>query len=512
MKLKLKKMMLLSITTATLLGLTSCKKEPYSTTKTSLASIFEDYNKNNEIKNTVDTIVLNNNQMFVDWSWQKFLWLTSNTEDNVPVFMKELKQVNDFGEEIKIDPLKKKGLPSSYIKDGKLPLILDLYQQADGTKLSSKSNSLVRYSIHANDGILQMFNSADASSIISQAAEILKNDSLKRSIRENKDQYPVGATEIKIAWIETSQVVDSTKTFNVTAIVNQPNENFYENYNNAELKRMSMIGFHIFTVTAEHPEGVWSTFDQRDLAPDRTSFHGDPVNSKSDKYTLFDGNAVGNTEDGIIQDKTTLTPKVKNKVFQSNPEGVRYDQASQGMEVIKEDKDFATMIKSSNELAKKALTNDKVKIWANYKFVGSIWSKTNAPINELLDGDLSKPYGTGNGQSFGSLNLANITMETTFQKEGMNCFTCHSMNNNLYRTSTSKKINVKSPLISSHLFEKYAELKAALLASQGAAKTDIHKELNIDKRKPSNNIDEINMLKNSIRESSREEARELLKK
>uniref|UniRef100_A0AAU6WTB2 Di-haem cytochrome c peroxidase domain-containing protein n=1 Tax=Chryseobacterium endophyticum TaxID=1854762 RepID=A0AAU6WTB2_9FLAO len=71
--------------------------------------------------------------------------------------------------------------------------------------------------------------------------------------------------------------------------------------------------------------------------------------------------------------------------------------------------------------------------------MGSIWSKTNAPINELLDGNLSKPYGIGNGQSFGSLNLANVTMETTFQAEGMNCFTCHSMNNNLYRTNASKK-------------------------------------------------------------------------
>jgi hypothetical protein len=511
MKSKFKKLMLLSITTATLLGLTSCKKNTYSKTETSLVSIFEDYNKSNEIKNTVDTIVLDNDQMFVDWSWQKFLWLTSNTEDNVPVFMKELKQVNDFGEEIKIDSLKKKGLPSSYIKDGKLPLILDLYQQADATKLSSKSDSLVRYSIHANDGILEMFNSADASSIISQAAEMLKKRKFD-SIRESKNQYPVGATEIKIAWIKTSEVVDSTKTFNITAIVNQPNKNLYENYNNAELQRMSMIGFHIFTVTAEHPEGVWSTFDQRDLVPDRTSFHGDPVNSKSDKYTLFNGNSVGNTEDGIIQDATTLTPKVKNKVFQSHPEGVRYNQKSQGMEVIKEDKEFATMIKSSNELAKKALTNDKVKIWANYKLVGSIWSKTNAPINELLDGNLSKPYGTGNGQSFGSLNLANVTMETTFQTEGRNCFTCHSMNNNLYRTDTLKTINVKSPLINSHLFEKYAELKAALLASQGAAKTYTNKKLNTNTIKSSNNIDEINKLKNSIRESSREEARELLKK
>ena len=157
-------------------------------------------------------------------------------------------------------------------------------------------------------------------------------------------------------------------------------------------------------------------------------------------------------------------------------------------------------------------SNDKVKIWANYKFVGSIWSKTNAPINELLDGDLSKPYGTGNGQSFGSLDLANVTMETTFQAEGMNCFTCHSMNNNLYRTNTSKKINVKSPLINSHLFEKYAELKAALLASQGAAKTEMNKGLNTNTMKSSNNIDVINKLKNNIRESSREEARELLKK
>lgn len=511
MKLKFKKLMLLSITTATLLGLTSCKKETYSTTKTSLVSIFEDYNKNNEIKNTVDTIVLDNDQMFVDWSWQKFLWLTSNTEDNVPVFMKELKQVNDFGEEIKVDFLKNKGLQSSYIKDGKLPLILDLYQQADGTKLSSKSDSLVRYSIHANDGILKMFNSADALSIISQAAKILKNDNLKRSIRESKNQYPVGATEIKIAWIKTSEVVDSTKTFNITAIVNQPNKKIYENYKNVELQRMSMIGFHIFTVTAAHPEGVWSTFDQRDLAPDRTSFHGDPVNSKSDKYTLFDGDSLGNTVDGIIQDTITLTPKVKNKVFQSYPEGVRYNEQSQGMDVIKEDKEFAQMIKSSNELAKKALTNDKVKIWANYKLVGSIWSRTNAPINELLDGDLSKPYGIDKGESFGSLNLANVTMETTFQKGGMNCFTCHSMNNNLYRTNGPKKINVKSPLITSHLFEKYAELQAELLASQGATKTDISEKSN-GEIKDSNNIDAINKLKNSIRESSREEARELLKK
>uniref|UniRef100_A0AAU6WVE4 Uncharacterized protein n=1 Tax=Chryseobacterium endophyticum TaxID=1854762 RepID=A0AAU6WVE4_9FLAO len=67
-------------------------------------------------------------------------------------------------------------------------------------------------------------------------------------------------------------------------------------------------------------------------------------------------------------------------------------------------------------------------------------------------------------------------------------------------------------MINSHLFEKYAELKAALLASQGAAKTDINKKLNTTIMKSSNNIDEINKLKNSIRESSREEARELLKK
>jgi hypothetical protein len=49
------------------------------------------------------------------------------------------------------------------------------------------------------------------------------------------------------------------------------------------------------------------------------------------------------------------------------------------------------------------------------------------------------------------------------------------MNNNLYRTNTSKKINVKSPLINSHLFEKYAELKAALLASQRNSKMTLIK-------------------------------------
>lgn len=504
MKLKFSKGIFLCLSTIALLSFESCKKnESTPASDTTLDLILTNYNENNKIENTDDSKILQkHDQLFVDWSWQKFLWLTSNTDENIPVFMKDFKQVTDFGGKIRKVDLINKGLDESYLKDDKLPLILDLYHQADGTVLEGYNNDIVRYSIHANDGILNMFESDDATKIINKAAELIKSKTSEESIRLSNDKYPIGATEIKIAWIKTSEVIDSTKTFNITAIVNDPSENLYSSYKNAKKERMSMIGFHIFTVTAQHPEGIWSTFDQRELAPERTSIHGTPVNPMSDKYTFFDVNFSGNTEDGIIQDTTTNKPKVKNKVFQSYPYGVRYNENKdvKGMVVNSFDLKFSNMIKLSNELVQKTLTNDKVKIWANYKLIGSIWSKTNANIDDLLDGDLSKPYeeGIGKGKSFGSFNLANVTMETTFQNKGMNCFTCHSMGNTLYKFYTKEhiKVKVKTPLITSHLFEKYVELKADSIAN---AENKLIKST-------------ISEMKNYIREASRQEAKALLLK
>jgi hypothetical protein len=55
-------------------------------------------------------------------------------------------------------------------------------------------------------------------------------------------------------------------------------------------------------------------------------------------------------------------------------------------------------------------------VWKNYFLVGGLW--THGGVDSLF------PDG-GASEQRGSLELANMTMETFFQQPNQNCFTCH---------------------------------------------------------------------------------------
>jgi hypothetical protein len=57
-------------------------------------------------------------------------------------------------------------------------------------------------------------------------------------------------------------------------------------------------------------------------------------------------------------------------------------------------------------------SSDPMAVWKNYVMTGSLWT---------LNGTASSP----NTNQRGSLELSNSTMETNFQDQGNNCFTCH---------------------------------------------------------------------------------------
>ena len=54
-------------------------------------------------------------------------------------------------------------------------------------------------------------------------------------------------------------------------------------------------------------------------------------------------------------------------------------------------------------------------VWKNYELIGGLW--TNGGVGSQGD-DVQR----------GSLELANLTMETFFQQPRQNCFTCHQYN------------------------------------------------------------------------------------
>jgi hypothetical protein len=77
-------------------------------------------------------------------------------------------------------------------------------------------------------------------------------------------------------------------------------------------------------------------------------------------------------------------------------------------------------------------------VWKNYFLAGGLW--TNGGVGS-----------TGTDVQRGSLELANLTMETFFQQPNQNCFTCHQ-----YTPS--------SPLDVSHIIQN-------LISTTGQVKT-----------------------------------------
>ena len=69
-----------------------------------------------------------------------------------------------------------------------------------------------------------------------------------------------------------------------------------------------------------------------------------------------------------------------------------------------------TQLVGPDGILTKLPADNNMAVWKNYALVGGLWT---------LDGQASGGSDTQRG------SLANTTMETYFQQENQNCFTCH---------------------------------------------------------------------------------------
>ncbi|MBN9293114.1 MAG: hypothetical protein J0G96_03945 [Flavobacteriia bacterium] len=399
-----------------------------------------------EGKNSPFAKTTSTNEIFHQWSWQKFLWLTkpASERDNTPLFLRD-KEIDQIDTLMNIISPDKK-------------LVLNGYTQAGSDHAMLKTNpgyggksDTVYYSIHMNR---EMYKHTV------RFTNIIKSDTSR--YLDNTFAFPVGSLELKAAWVS----VDAIPAFKqrlyyiTTASISGDKGKTYTN------KRVALIGMHIVGVVENHPEFIWATFEHDDIAPNY-NWKDNLAESKSEKLLFKSGSTSG--IDGIDFNTVTKYGKDPYHVFDLFQYGVPRQKGGAFMETSSSGEVNFNNIDGINKCVKENLKD----VWKNYFYNGSIWldmdGKDAAQQKDLicrLGKDIQKA--TPGSYARGSLNCSNVTMESftqTFKKDInninagnlANCFSCHS--------GTIKKDSdpdlppqyYRSPLYVSHIFQGYLQ-------------------------------------------------------
>ncbi|MEY4581265.1 MAG: hypothetical protein RL701_5968 [Pseudomonadota bacterium] len=241
--------------------------------------------------------------------------------------------------------------------------------------------------------------------------------------------FPTGSVELKTAWKVLTDDEKKLATFYTVTGQITPDDQHPHACKTVDL---GLVGMHIVSKTANHPEFVWATFEHKNNAPDCTKL--DATAPLAGGWTFFDKTAYDNCK--LPHCTNTYLKGSPAIVCREHPSGDsnlgHYPDgndcsANPGQRIcqpaIKQAlaSNTAAMV-SINASASAAIGQSSAldKVWANYELVGNLWSQGGAvpPIT---------------ASQAGSLSAANTSMETFVQNgqagitNPYNCVTCHNM-------------------------------------------------------------------------------------
>ncbi len=411
------------------------------------------------------------NIAFHQWSWQKFLWLTKpipHTEtlelidkgvkkpfiilDSIPLFLSPKMM-------IEVDPV----MTRVAKQKGATVVLSSINQAGSGGVL--KSNPAYN---SANNNAETIYYSIHISPTMMTAADGFIADMIAKKLPvDNFKTFPVGSLELKVSWV-AAKAIDSSKRKNYYTTVGAITTDGGATYTNTEV---ALLGMHVVGVVENHPEFIWATFENNDLAPnyDRAT---NLATASDDKLLFAKGSTTG--IDGILWlandtiSKTKVIPahvKKADAAYDLFQYGVPRDASGNFMTTCQAEPKNFNNIQKINDCVAENLKD----VWVNYFYNGSIWINTDdyKTTEKQAHKIVKLGYNIGSAKpdsiARGSLNAANVTMETFTQtfKSSLadikvsnlaNCFSCHSA------VSFKKPYNV-SPLYISHVFDGYVQYK-----------------------------------------------------
>jgi hypothetical protein len=246
------------------------------------------------------------------------------------------------------------------------------------------------------------------------------------SVDQAAQMFPPGTTEIKVSYRVITEA-DKPNYVWINADINGDGT-----VGTDEL--LGMIGFHLVKSTALHPEFVWATFEHKQNVPDcqaQPSPSAPPWSFTSVACAGQLPNSVNPNTCNFNMAKSASvlsggTPTEVCRVYHdgSSPGDNQYTSNVADIDSLNSElvgvNGFITALPASNPLA----------VLKNYILVGALW-----------ENDVTQPSSTLPNQR-GSIQVANTTMETTFQQApnfnsmpytgtsnlqpASNCFACHN--------------------------------------------------------------------------------------
>jgi hypothetical protein len=232
---------------------------------------------------------------------------------------------------------------------------------------------------------------------------------------QQKANFDFPTTEIKTAWKQMTASDDKSRYLIMEANIDGiPGDEI-----------LGMIGFHVAIATADHPEMIWASFEQRDNSPTcKDSKAANQEWSFASKACINDPSSCTWNNVSTVDSITGGTP---NQVCTEHPYGTQIGDPNYVKNIA--------AITDLNSQIKGFLTelntdpNNTMAVLQYYFNIGSLW---------LSDPSKSSVTSTGApslANQRGSLRMANTVMETSFQdgfsstgenhQYGSNCFGCH---------------------------------------------------------------------------------------
>ena len=182
---------------------------------------------------------------------------------------------------------------------------------------------------------------------------------------------------------------------------------------------LGLVGFHLVINTKLHPEFVWATFEHVNNAPDCTNPQNPPAAGWSflspDCATCLKQNGLNGCPQCKFNQPASGTPGLTgpaNNVCRVYPDGTDPGSMTGGNNNDTNRFNIDTLNSQINAMLSQLPSDSPMSVWKNYTLVAGLW--TNGGV------------ASGNAANQrGSLEAANLTLETFQQQQGNNCFSCH---------------------------------------------------------------------------------------
>ncbi len=341
------------------------------------------------------------NCVFHQFSWQKFLWLTTLDNNGKARF-------ESLYSDAAINPA---------VKNPKKHILGGVNQAGSHGLLVDKNGRAVYTSMMINDQYRNFV-----------ITEKLYTAQGMQTIPANMN-FTVGAMSLKAAWMIVKEDEDTSRYYTTNAELKLLSKvgNSVGITDDAKTftAKVALVGFHIAEVVAGHPEAIWATFEHVDNAPNMISGLGISDEVAERNYTFYGANSPAS--DCNANNANIISINENSQQLKPVTHVCRQYRLGGGSSVNQNNIDSLNMSVQGQLPAN--------SVWHNYMEVGAIW------FNKI---DALKPNWNPQADSSlltGSTKLSNSVIETFTQQVASenNCFDCH---NSMAITETNDGINM----------------------------------------------------------------------